>query len=88
MAFTGFNNKKKSTISSGDWDGDGVSNRKDCNAMDWKKQDGGEPFRRCEDCGRRSNREKLCSECSMLNYMHSQGAITPEGYKKWKKELK
>ena len=42
--FPGFNNKKHSTVSSGDWDRDGVSNRKDCNAMNWNKQDGGEPF--------------------------------------------
>ena len=39
MAFPGFNNKKKSTISSGDWDRDGVSNRADCQPMNWKKQD-------------------------------------------------
>ena len=37
--FPGFNNKKHSTISSGDWDRDGVSNRKDCQPMNWKKQD-------------------------------------------------
>ena len=41
--FPGFNNKKRSTISSGDWDRDGKPNRGDCNAMDWRKQDGGEP---------------------------------------------
>ena len=42
--FPGFNNKKHSTVSSGDWDRDGKPNRGDCNAFDWKKQDGGEPF--------------------------------------------
>ena len=36
--FPGFNNKKHSTISSGDFDRDGVSNRKDCQPMNWKKQ--------------------------------------------------
>jgi len=43
--FPGFNRKKRNTVSKGDWDRDGVPNRKDCNAMDWKKQDGGEPFK-------------------------------------------
>ena len=38
MAFPGFNNKKHSTISSGDWDRDGVMNRKDCEPLNWKKQ--------------------------------------------------
>ena len=42
--FPGFNKAKRSTISSGDWDRDGVTNRKDYNAMNWKKQEGGEPF--------------------------------------------
>ena len=39
MAFPGFNRAKRSTISSGDFDGDGVSNRRDCQPMNWKKQD-------------------------------------------------
>ena len=39
--FPGFNNKKRSSVSRGDWDRDGVTNLKDCNAMNWKKQDGG-----------------------------------------------
>jgi len=43
--FPGFNNKKRSTISSGDWDRDGVSNRKDCQPMNFRKQD------TCEACG-------------------------------------
>ena len=42
--FPGFNNKKHSTVSSGDWDRDGKPNRGDCNAFDWRKQDGYEPF--------------------------------------------
>ena len=33
----GFNSKKHSSIG-GDFDGDGVSNRKDCEPMNWKKQ--------------------------------------------------
>jgi len=38
MAFPGFNNKKRSSISSGDWDRDGVSNRKDCEPLNFRKQ--------------------------------------------------
>ena len=57
MAFPGFNNKKRSTVSSGDWDRDGVSNRADCQPMNWKKQDGGEyawgekKAPKCPKCG-------------------------------------
>ena len=43
-AMPGFNRRKIGSISNGDWDRDGVKNRVDCNAMNWKKQDGGEPF--------------------------------------------
>jgi len=42
--FPGFNRKKRGSISKGDWDRDGVPNRKDCDALNWKKQDGGEVF--------------------------------------------
>ena len=42
MAFPGFTKRHKGTISNGDWDRDGVVNRRDCNAMDFKQQDGGE----------------------------------------------
>lgn len=38
MIFPGFNRRKKSTISSGDFDGDGVKNRKDCRPLNYKKQ--------------------------------------------------
>jgi len=39
MAFAGFNNsKKRSTINNGDWDRDGVVNRKDCEPLNFKKQ--------------------------------------------------
>jgi len=37
MAFPGFNNKKRSSIG-GDFDRDGVKNRRDCQPMNWKKQ--------------------------------------------------
>lgn len=42
MVFPGFNRRKKGSISNGDWDRDGVKNSRDCDAMNWKKQDGGE----------------------------------------------
>ena len=38
MGFFGFNNKKRSSIG-GDFDGDGVKNRKDCQPLNWRKQD-------------------------------------------------
>ena len=37
--FPGFNRAKRSTISRGDWDRDGVSNRKDCEPLNFRKQD-------------------------------------------------
>lgn len=36
--FPGFSNKKRSTISRGDFDRDGVRNRKDCEPLNFKKQ--------------------------------------------------
>lgn len=38
MAFAGFSRKKRSSISRGDWDRDGVSNRKDCEPLNFRKQ--------------------------------------------------
>jgi len=37
--FPGFNRAKRSTISKGDWDRDGVSNRADCEPLNFRKQD-------------------------------------------------
>lgn len=37
MGFAGFNNKKRNSLG-GDFDGDGIKNRKDCAPMNWKKQ--------------------------------------------------
>ena len=37
MGFAGFNNKKRSTLG-GDFDGDGVRNRRDCQPMNFRKQ--------------------------------------------------
>ena len=36
--FPGFNRKKKGSISKGDWDRDGVKNRKDCEPLNFRKQ--------------------------------------------------
>ena len=38
MAFPGFNRAKRSTISNGDWDRDGVKNKKDCQPFNFRKQ--------------------------------------------------
>ncbi len=39
MAFPGFNNsKKRGTISNGDFDRDGKSNRRDCEPLNFRKQ--------------------------------------------------
>ena len=48
--FPGFNRAKRSTISSGDWDRDGVTNLKDCDAFNFRKQ-GPEHKQRCASCG-------------------------------------
>lgn len=37
MVFSGFNKRKHSSIG-GDFDGDGVKNRKDCRPLNYKKQ--------------------------------------------------
>ena len=58
MAFPGFNNKKKSTISRGDWDGDGVSNRKDCEPLNFRKQDK-QRTGVCSFCGERKPMNEL-----------------------------
>ena len=44
--FPGFNNsKKRGTISRGDWDRDGVRNRKDCEPLNFRKQGAGHKVR-------------------------------------------
>ena len=43
-AMPGFNNRKIGSLSNGDYDRDGVKNKKDCDAFNFKKQDGGEQF--------------------------------------------
>jgi len=42
--FPGFNRRKRGSVNKGDWDRDGVTNLKDCDAMNFRKQDGGEVF--------------------------------------------
>ncbi|KKN51425.1 hypothetical protein LCGC14_0622410 [marine sediment metagenome] len=38
MGFPGFNRAKRGSISNGDWDRDGVKNRKDCEPLNFRKQ--------------------------------------------------
>ena len=67
MAFPGFNNKKHSTISSGDWDRDGVMNRRDCQPMNHKRQGPEHRKFKCaawEACGSYvENPGDFCAEC-------------------------
>jgi len=49
MAFPGFTKRHKGTISNGDWDRDGVINRKDCEPLNHRMQDGGGQFRNIKD---------------------------------------
>ena len=47
MTFPGFTKRHKGTISNGDWDRDGVINRKDCEPLNFRKQDA-----KCSGCGK------------------------------------
>ncbi len=49
MVFPGFNKRAKGTISNGDWDRDGVINRKDCEPLNFRKQDDGGQFKEIKD---------------------------------------
>jgi len=71
MAFAGFTRRKKGTISNGDWDRDGVINRKDCEPLNFRKQGAGHKPR-CDTCGaynkklkpdRVNPRYKVCQDC-------------------------
>ena len=53
--FPGFNRRKKGSISNGDWDKDGVSNRKDCEPLNYKRQDGGQIWEEVDDEVMRDN---------------------------------
>ena len=51
--FPGFNkSKRKNSISNGDWDKDGVKNRKDCEPLNYKRQEGGAEFLDVDDWNR------------------------------------
>jgi len=65
--FPGFNNsRKRSSISNGDWDRDGVKNKKDCEPLNFRKQ-GPSHQPRCGNCGKvmPKSRESYgeCEEC-------------------------
>jgi len=79
-AMPGFNGRKQGTISNGDYDRDGVKNKKDCKPFNFKKQD------KCPRCGesyekgmgalsRRDNSTKLCPQCgtdeAMIDFANS-----------------
>jgi len=64
--FPGFNNKKRGTISNGDWDRDGVKNRKDCEPLNWRKQGPEHEKAQCVKCGaklKHKNEFLLCRDC-------------------------
>ena len=60
--FPGFNKKKRSSLG-GDFDGDGVRNRKDCQPLNWKKQDELKTYKdgtvKCNLCKRRRFKNKV-----------------------------
>jgi len=62
MGVFGFNNKRKSSLG-GDFDGDGVKNRRDCEPLNWKKQGAGHDEETECECGRRYPKGKLCKPC-------------------------
>ena len=57
-AMPGFNGRKIGTISNGDYDRDGVKNKKDCDAFNFRKQDGGEPNNEVLEILERKERER------------------------------
>jgi len=65
----GFNGKKIGSISNGDYDRDGVKNKKDCDAFNFKKQGPEHRKFKCatwEACGSYVERDgDLCPECEM-----------------------
>lgn len=62
--FPGFNRGKRSTISNGDWDRDGVKNKKDCEPLNWKMQDGGYN----EITGIKNRAIERCPKCRARKY--------------------
>lgn len=95
VGMPGFNKAKRSSISNGDWDGDGVKNRGDCQAFNFRKQDrelGVEDNKGyCESCGRyTANLSNFgeCKVCSRMNYAYDQGAVTLDKYKEWEHNWK
>ena len=74
--FYGFNNRRKhnTVIGGGDWDRDGVKNRKDCSPLNHKKQD------KCVSCGENFSRYHMikkedgmyCEDCSRDSTMKNK----------------
>ena len=60
-AMPGFNKRKVSSISNGDFDRDGVKNRKDCDAFNFRKQ-GPEHEVKIDENGKRWTKKKFMKE--------------------------
>ena len=79
MAFPGFNNKKHSSIG-GDFDGDGVKNRRDCQPMNFRKQGHEHEKKRLEERLNKNvintREKKFNSEEDWKNYIDSKNAMT------------
>ena len=64
MAFPGFNkSKRKNSISNGDWDKDGVKNRKDCEPLNYKRQGND------HDPWYRETKPPKCPKCGAQTYL-------------------
>jgi len=66
--FPGFNRKRRSSISRGDFDRDGVKNRKDCEPLNFRKQD-----IKCSGCGKEIDKLETfsgnrCVDCFEKDY--------------------
>ena len=78
----GFNKKRKSSIG-GDFDGDGVKNRKDCEPLNWKKQGPeheGKTAKTCSECGKTA-KTKYGHELKWATYDYDIWAICECGNK-------
>jgi len=65
--FPGFNRRKKGSISNGDWDRDGVKNRKDCEPLNFRRRGPEHRKYKCaafDACGSYvENPGDFCEEC-------------------------
>ena len=91
-AMPGFNRRKVGSISNGDFDRDGVKNKKDCEPLNWKRQDAKcgwckenevESWNKdvgvCEDCLNKRRRENMESTRKQFNEANKSGAMSKQG---------